>query len=86
MIDGKVRFTKHASEKLELLKRYGFAVTEKQVRDAIANPDRVDERDELALAIRVLDREYGLRVVYKTTNDNIVVVTFYPIRRERYGV
>ena len=33
-----------------------------------------------------MDEEYGLRVVYRRTNDNIVVVTFYPVRRERFNV
>jgi hypothetical protein len=83
---GRIRFSRHASEKFEFLKKYGFVVTEEYVEDAIANPDRVDQRDDLTLAIKPLDDEYGLRVVYRRTNDNIVVVTFYPVRRERFNV
>ena len=82
----RTKFTRHASEKFELLKRYGFVLTEGCVEDAIENPDRVDQRDDLNLAIKSMDEEYGLRVVYRRTNDNIVVVTFYPVRRERFNV
>jgi len=82
----RIKFTRHASEKFELLKGYGFVLTERYVEDVIENPDRVDERDDLALAIKSMDEEYGLRVVYRRTNDNIVVVTFYPVRRERFNV
>lgn len=81
-----VVFTKHASEKFELLKRYGFVVSREFVEGAVANPDRVDQRADLAFAIKALDEEYGLRVVYRRANDNIVVLTFYPVRRERFGV
>jgi len=38
------------------------------------------------LAIRPLDDEYALRVAYRRINDNILVVTFYPVRRERFHV
>ena len=68
----KVRVTRHATEKFELLRGYGFVVTEEQVQATIASPDRVDQRDDVALSIKVLDREFGLRVVYRSTNDNIV--------------
>lgn len=82
----KIKFTKHASEKFEFLRRYGFLVTEEHVRDTIAHPIRVERRNGQTLVIRLLDNEYALRVVYKRTNDNIVVVTFYPVRRERFNV
>jgi hypothetical protein len=77
----KIRFTKHASEKFELLKRYGFDVTK-----TITSPSRVDLRDDQCLALRLLNEEYALRVVYKRINDNILVVTFYPVKRARFDV
>ena len=36
--------------------------------------------------LKPLDRECALRVVYKTLNDNMVVVTFYPVKRKRLNV
>jgi len=50
------------------------------------NPIRVDRKDDLVLALKPLDREYAIRVVYRMVNDNIVVVTFYPVKRERFNV
>jgi hypothetical protein len=105
-----IRFTKHASEKFDLLRRFGFSVTgayvkdaisqqprvdlrrfgfsvtEAHVKDAISQPARADRRNNLTLAIKLLNDEYGLRVVYRRTNDIIDVVTFYPVRRERFNV
>lgn len=37
-------------------------------------------------AIRAMDTKYALRVVYEKRKDYLIVITFYPVRRERYGV
>ena len=42
----KIRFTKHAADKIEFLKEYGFDVTEALVRHTVAEPSRVDQRDD----------------------------------------
>jgi glycine cleavage system pyridoxal-binding protein P len=82
----KIRFTKHAAEKFEFLKAYGFDVTEALVNDTVVEPSRVDQTDDQILAVKPLNEEYALRVVYTRTNDNIVVVTFYPVKRARFNV
>ena len=82
----KVRFTKHAKQKFTLLRRYGFDIPEASVTDAVTNPARVDPRDDQLLALKPLNREYAIRVVYRIVNDHIVVVTFYPVKRERFNV
>lgn len=82
----KISFTRHAREKFQFLKEYGFEVPETSVREAVMNPSRVDRKDDQLLALKPLDREYAVRVVYKIVNDNIVVVTFYPVKRERFNV
>lgn len=38
------------------------------------------------MATKPMDGEIALRVVYRQTNDNMVVVTFYPVKRTRYNV
>jgi len=38
------------------------------------------------LALRPIDEQHAIRVVYEEVNDNIVVVTFYPVKRERFNV
>ena len=38
------------------------------------------------MALKPLSEEYALRVVYSRINDNIVVLTFYPVKRVRFNV
>jgi hypothetical protein len=46
----RVRFTRHAVEKFELLKHYGFEISRKEVVEALLRPERVDERGSQFLA------------------------------------
>ena len=82
----RVRFTKHAAEKFQLLNRYGFAVEEKQVLEAVLRPDRLDEKDGQLLATKVISPKYALRVVCESRKGFLVIITFYPVRRERYDL
>lgn len=82
----KVKFTRHAVEKFEVLKRYGFEVDERQVVDVVLNPARSERRGGQFFAVKLLDSEHALRVVYEKRKGFLVVVTFYPVRRERYGL
>jgi hypothetical protein len=82
----KVRFTRHADEKFGVLKGYGFEVDKKMVVEAVLRPRRVDRRDDQFFAVKPVDPEYALRVVYERRKGFLVVITFYPVRRERYGV
>ena len=81
-----VRFTKHAREKFRRLKAYGFFVNEADVIDSIHKAVRVDRRGSQYLALRPIDEKYALRVVYEERNGYLLVITFYPVRRSRYGV
>jgi len=47
---------------------------------------RVDRMGDQTLALKPIDLEYAIRAVYKTVNDSIVVVRFYPVKRERFNV
>jgi len=82
----KIRFTKHAREKFEFVRRYGFEIDEEKVIEAIQNPTRVDQRNAQYFAIKAINAKYALRVVYEKRKDYLVVITFYPVRRERYGL
>ena len=82
----KVKFTKHAVEKFGVLKRYGFEVDEHQVVDVVINSARLERRDEQFFAVKLFDSKHGLRVVYEKRKGFLVVITFYPVRRERYGL
>lgn len=82
----KVRFTKHATEKFDMLKHYGFEINRKQVVEVILQPELLDERGGQFLATKVISRRHALRVVYERRKDFLVVITFYPVRRERYDL
>ncbi len=82
----KIRFTKHAKEKFELLRKYGFRLAESTVKETVSSPSRVGRRNGQLLALKPFNQEYAIRVVYKLVNDNIVVVTFYPVKRGRFNV
>ncbi len=68
----RIIFTRHAYQKFELLKKYGFNVSEAAVREAVVSPNLVDRRGDQLLALKPIDHEYTIRVVYKIVNDNIV--------------
>jgi len=82
----KIRFTKHAREKFEFLKHYGFEIDERKVIETIRNPTRTDQKNAQYFAIKAINVKYALRVVYEKRKDYLVVITFYPVRRERYGI
>ncbi|MEM3463671.1 MAG: hypothetical protein QXL91_02305 [Candidatus Bathyarchaeia archaeon] len=87
MVDvSKVKFTKHATEKFVLLNRYGFGISVGSVMSAVLNPDRLERRNNQFFAVKLLDSKYALRVVYEKRKGFLVVITFYPVRRERYGL
>jgi len=82
----KIRFTKHAREKFEFVKHYGFEIDERKVVEAIQNPARIDQKNAQYFIIKAINAKYALRVVYEKRKDYLVVITFYPVRRERYGI
>ena len=61
----RIRLSRHAREKFETLKRYGFEISEEEVIKAIQNPERVDKRGTQYLTIRAIDEKHALKVVYE---------------------
>lgn len=87
MIDAsKVRFTRHTIEKFKLLEGYGFEVEKAQVIRAVLNPERIDEKEGQFLETRTISSRHAIRVVYEIRKGFLVIITFYPVRRERYDL
>ena len=82
----RVKFTKHALEKFEIVKRYRFEISKELVIETVLNPERLDKRNNQYFGLKITDSKYALRVVYEKRKDYLVVITFYPVRRERYGI
>lgn len=75
----------HAEEKFEILRRHGFVVSKRQVRETLRRPEKVDEGFRgRKIAQRRISEKHVLRVVYEERQKEIGVVTFYPGRRSRY--
>jgi len=82
----KVKFTKHVIEKFKVVKRYGFEISREQVIETVLDPKRLDKRGDQYFAIKITNLKHALRVVYEKRKGYSVVITFYPVRRERYGI
>jgi len=81
----RVTYTRHAEEKFELLKRHGFEVTRKRVEETLTSPDMVisQAKGRMNTQKRISER-HVLRVIYRQEGEDLLVITFYPGRRERY--
>lgn len=81
----KIKFSDHAKLKFEILTRHHFVVTEKQVKEAIVRPDRIEQgKKGRMIAQKAIDERHILRVVYEHAEEGCEVITFYPGRRGRY--
>lgn len=83
---GMIKFARHALEKFKVLEKYGFKISKDHVIAAVRNPLRLERKDEQFLAMKIMDDSYALRVVYEERKGIILVITFYPVRRDRHGV
>jgi len=81
-----MRFTEHPVKKFKVLKRYGFGVSRRQVVDVVLDPQIWVKNNEQFFAVKLIDSRHALRVVYEKRKGFLVVITFYPVRRERYGL
>lgn len=83
----RYRFTKHANEKLRLIRKTEFKISKKIIQNTFHNPLRVEDRyDGTFIASSLIDNLHILRVVYKRKDGIIVIITFYPGRRKSYGI
>ena len=81
----RIVYGTHAEEKFEILRRHGFVVSKKQVRETLRKPDKIEEGFRgRKIAQRRISEKHVLRVVYEEGQKEIGVVTFYPGRRSRY--
>jgi hypothetical protein len=56
------------------------------VVETILDPEHLEDRGNQSFATRRIDSKHALRVVYEDRKDYLIVITFYPIRRKRYGI
>ncbi len=81
----KIVYGSHAEEKFEILRRHGFVVSKRQVRETLQKPEKIEEGFRgRKIAQRKISEKHVLRVIYVEGPKEIGVVTFYPGRRRRY--
>ena len=83
----KFHFTKHARQKFLRMEKAGFTISQKQVKQSVFHPLKVEDRqDATYIAMTLIDNHHVLRVVYRTESDIIIIITFYPGRRKAYEI
>ena len=79
-----VRFTRHAIDKFELLRQWGFSVDRERIAAELAEPQSSSPGYAgRSIAQLNLDEDHVLRVVYEESGE-ILIITMYPVRRDRY--
>lgn len=80
-----IKLSQHARDKIAQLRELGWSLTEDQVIGVVRQPDRVEKgkRGEL-IAQEGFDPEHVLRVPYLQREEEMLILTVYPGRRERY--
>ncbi|OLS14974.1 MAG: hypothetical protein RBG13Loki_1389 [Promethearchaeota archaeon CR_4] len=78
-----IRLTRHAEEKLERLKAIG--ITREKIIDTLSRRKKIREGQKGRKIIHApLAENLIMRVVYEEIGDEILVITVYPARKERY--
>ncbi len=79
----RIRFTLHAEEKLSRLTKVG--ITRDKVAATVSSPERVLEGySGCKIAPGALTDDLIVRVVYKETEEAVLIITVYPAERRRY--
>ncbi|KKW32868.1 MAG: hypothetical protein UY76_C0015G0009 [Candidatus Uhrbacteria bacterium GW2011_GWA2_52_8d] len=83
----ELRFTRHAQEKFQVLKRHAVLISQEQVEQTVIRPTLIDRsRLPLLIAQGSLDPGHVLRVVYRVERQTKVIITFYPGRKKQYEI
>ena len=77
-------YTRHARAKFEILKRHGFVVISDQVDATVNQPDDIIAQTGGRFIAQNITERHVVRVIYREEEDNRVVITFYPGRRDRF--
>ncbi len=81
----KVVYTKHALEKFQFLKRFGWIISKGTIRQTVTTPHwRGVSRFGQETAMSLLDPTHILRVIFDQEGDRLRVITFHPARRGTY--
>jgi hypothetical protein len=81
-----IRFSEHARIKFDILSKHGLNLDEKIIVDILKSPEKTDMGYAGRKIVQGrLDENRVLRIICEEKSEEIVIVTFYPGKRERYG-
>lgn len=78
-------FSDHVISKIEILKKHGIEIDRKFIELIVSDPEKLEDGYKNRLiAQRKLDKDHILRVIYEKNNDDILIITVFPGRSNRY--
>ena len=81
----RIIFTKHAEKKFGFLKELGFNIKRGFVEESLKNPSKIQKGySGTKVILKKIDETHNLRIVYSDEGGIITVITFYPVRKDRY--
>jgi len=82
----KIAYTKHAlKDKLPVLKRFGWNISKDKIEETISNPKwRGVSKYGQETVMSLINEKHILRVVLRTEDDIITVITLHIARRGKY--
>lgn len=81
----KIVYTVHALKKFRDLAEFGIEVRKYKISTTIRDPKYRSKDNGNTISVSEFDKEHNIRVVYKTENHGIIIITFYIYRKGRYG-
>lgn len=81
----KIIYTIHALKKFADLADYGIKVRKYKISSTIRIPKYKSRDNGNTISVSEFDKEHNIRVVHKSEDHDIIIITFYVCRKERYG-
>ena len=79
-----IKFTKHVYDKFKIPEVVKLGIKLKNITEILEHPTSVDRSIDPHQSVGNLSSTLSLSVIWKTENDIIKVITFYPAKRGRY--
>lgn len=80
-----ITYTKHAKEKFKTLEKFGWKITESQVRKTIKKPKWFgNSKFGQKTVMSLIDDKHILRVIFNAENGKIKIITFHIARKGKY--
>ena len=77
-----MKFSRHARNNMRLYK-----ITEQDIMETIRSPNHTDREDGKLIAVKKCINRfsgYVLKVVYKKSEEEIMIITAYPLKKKHW--